>query len=135
MPDKFQEWKICILDHPQTHGPREVRRSRAIYITLLNDAKLNHLCKNAIFHHIPNVGPKQLCALMYLRNTNKAGNSLYLLNQVYHNHFSEDSETYKKPGTIKVIPVLPSFSKLLKCQRHDWKLNSFCTNWILKFGN
>ena len=43
-------------------------------ITILGKAKSRHVSKlTSVFHHLPSVGPKQLCALAYLGCTCEAG--------------------------------------------------------------
>ena len=51
-----------------------VMRSRAVYITLLDMAKLRTYIKlTSVFHHFPSAGPKQLCALAPLGCCHEAG--------------------------------------------------------------
>ena len=42
-----------------------IRQGKAelTYIILLGEAKMNSVYQNSVFHHLPSVGPKQLCAL------------------------------------------------------------------------
>ena len=43
------------------------------YIIMQGEAELRILELTSVFHHLPNVGPKQLCALAHLECTRKEG--------------------------------------------------------------
>ena len=56
----------------------ETRRRQVTYIMTLGKRKLSylHILKLAsVFHHLPSVGPKQLCVLAHLGCTREAGTS------------------------------------------------------------
>ena len=74
------EWKIYILGHPQTPGIYVARQSWAMYNILLGEVKPSCIYQNSLqcFHHLPSVGPKQLCALAHLGCTRKAGIFYYV---------------------------------------------------------
>ena len=60
------------LGHPQTPVIDVAKQSRAMCNTLLGKAKPSCV---SVFHHLPSVGPKQLCALAHLGCTRKVGTS------------------------------------------------------------
>ena len=49
----------------------KAKPSHLHYIVKRGKAKLCILELTAVFHHLPSVGPKQLCALTHLRCTHK----------------------------------------------------------------
>ena len=73
----------------RTLGVHQARQRQGMYITLLGEAKpsyiqyiirqgqaeLQILELTSVFHHLPSVGPKQLCALAHLGCTREAGTS------------------------------------------------------------
>ena len=53
----------------------KVKLSYVHYIIKQNEAKLYILELTSVFHHIPSVGPKQLCGVAHLGCTCEAGTS------------------------------------------------------------
>ena len=72
------------------------RRSRAAYIKL-----------TLVFHHLPSVGPKQLCALAHLGCTREAGTLDYLINvqDVIIMQAGRYPKINKHPGCNKAMQV------------------------------
>ena len=57
-------------------GPRDKEKVRYIHFDIRREeAKLRILKLASVFHHLPSVGPKQLCALAHLGCTREAGTS------------------------------------------------------------
>ena len=56
-------------------GCGKAKPSYVQYIIRQGEAKLRILELTSVFHHLPSVGPKQLCALAHLGCTREAGTS------------------------------------------------------------
>ena len=80
-------WKICILGwYPQI--PKE-KLSYVYYVIKWSEAKLRTSKLTSVFHHLPSVGPKQLCVLAHLEYTREVGSSYLQLNI---SHYSNEIE-------------------------------------------
>ena len=56
---------------PEVHAAREIRASYIHHIIRQGKAELRISDPISVFHHLPSVGPKQLCALAQLGCTHK----------------------------------------------------------------
>ena len=67
--------KIFVMLQSQHQATTMPKLSYAQYIIIWGKAKLCILQLTLVFHHLPSVGPKQLCALAHLGCTHEASTS------------------------------------------------------------
>ena len=64
-------WHVLRVKNMQSGSPSDIVH----YNIRRGEAKLHILKLTSVFHHLPRVGPKQLCDLAHLGCTHKVGNS------------------------------------------------------------
>ena len=94
-----------------------VKRKKYVVWVTLGEAKLRILKLTLVFHHLPRLGPKQLCALAHLRCTYKV-----VLPSKYNSDFEVGED---------VLDIATSSSKLLCCKK--WKILNIFPDlpWLL----
>ena len=105
----------------------KAKPSYAQYIIRRGEAKLHILELTSVFHHLPSVGPKKLCALAHLRCTRKAGTSQCKLFALYLDDLFRGNLKFlqgQRKRVCRACKCKPSFRQRSFLQTKVWSRKS-----------